>query len=790
MANNELVPVPVAEPHSNGRTRPALTRPAPAEVVDAEFTEAPRIDVREYVRILYKYRWLAGTCVGLALALSLLLTLLTARTYTATTRLQVARQSPIQLKLQENVLRVGDEDRNVGASSSFLATQTAILRSRDLAERVIRTHRLDESDAFREPGGGHPGLFAVSGRLLNLLRPRGWEGPTQVASSADQLGVAEVDSDLINRYVGWLSASEVRGADLIDVSFSTPDPSLSAFLAAAHTQAYIEANDEARLVTNVTAKTFLGEQLREAREKIDAAQAALRAFAREHPNVAIDQEHKVVGQRIKELSALVTKAEGERVHMESRYDFLTQPDAEPLVYFLDRPGVQKLRLALLELSARRASVADRLGRHHPDIIVLDQQVAAMRKQLDTEVGQELAAVGAQYKALALREHRLRRKLTQQEGTAIKLQALAARYGILKKDVDTARQLRDSLLKQQMETAVNSELAASNIRVVDRAEVPKHASKPNPKLNVALGGFLGLLFAFGATVVANYFDDSVKSSEDVETLLQLPTLAVIPSFHRNRQSSYAPRGGATEAPAAASLDATRAVDLVVFREPKSMVAEAFRSMRTAVLFSTPGAPPRVILVTSAAASEGKTASSLNLATTLASAGSRVLLIDADLRRPSCHYAFGVPTDNGLSRFLAGQVSLAETIRQVEVPNLSFIPAGPTPPNPAELVGSERMRETLEQLREEYDFVIIDSPPSLPVTDAVLLGREADGVILVVKGNDTPRELVRRARDQLTQANAHILGALVNNVNVGWGGLYGYGRYYGGYYGHVADTESAA
>ncbi len=782
---HDLVSAPVP---TNGRQRPVVpARPPAPDVLDAEFSDAPRIDVREYLRILYKYRWLAGTCFGLTLALSVLMTLMTARTYTASTRLQVARTSPIQLQLQENVLRVGEDDRSVSGSSSFLATQVAVLKSRDLAERVIRANRLDQNEAFVNPGGGRAGLLAVGGRLLNLLRPRGWEGPTEFSSGAETLGTAEVAPILIDRYLEWLSVSEIRGTDLVEITFATPDASLAAFLTAAHTQAFIEANDEARLVTNVTAKAFLGEQLREARDRIDRAEETLSAFAGEHPSVAIDQEHKVITQRIAELSTQLTKAEGSRLTMESRFEFLTRKGVDPMAFFLDQPGVQKLRLALLDLGARKAAVSDRLGANHPDMIELEQHAAAVKKQLDGEVAQEVAAVRTRYEALALRESRLREKLDAQEDEALGLQSLAARYAILKKDVKTARTLRDSLLKQQMETSVNSELAASNIRIIDRAEVPQYASKPNVKLNLMLGGFLGVLFAFGSTLVANYLDSSVKSSEEMESLLQLPTLAVIPSFTRNRQSSYAPH----DAEAAPSVPAPgRSADLIVHREPRSMVAEAFRSMRTAVLFSSPGSPPRVILLTSAAASEGKTATSLNLATTLATAGSSVLLIDCDLRRPSCHRAFGISNDNGLSRYLAGQVEFADVVHEVEVPNLRFVPAGPTPPNPAELVGSERMRDTLERLRDEYDFVIIDSPPTLPVTDAVLLGREADGVILVVKGNDTPRELVRRARDQLTQAGVHMLGALINNVNRGWGELYGYGRYYGQYYGPSPGPENHA
>ena len=354
-------------------------------------------------------------------------------------------------------------------------------------------------------------------------------------------------------------------------------------------------------------------------------------------------------------------------------------------------------------------------------------------------------------------------------------------------MEGARGLHDSLLKQQMETAVNSELAASNIRVIERAELPERPSRPKVPLNLTLGALGGLVFALGAAFLCDYFDNSVKSSEEVEELLQIPSLAMIPNFtlaRRRRQLAY---GGAGDGNGAGSNGGGTTGgsngfggELVVLREPRSPAAEAFRTLRTAILFSAPGAPPKVILVTSAGASEGKTVSSLNLATSFAEAGSRVLLLDGDLRRPDCHRAFGLENDRGLSNFLAGQADLGGVIHALDAPRLFFVPAGPAAPNPAELVGSARMRETLEELRDAYDFIILDSPPVLPVTDAVILAREADGVVLVVKGDDTPRELVRRARDLLIQANPHLLGAVVNNVDIGWGGLYFYSRYYGGYY----------
>src|SRR5207249_1923426 len=315
----------------------------------------------------------------------------------------------------------------------------------------------------------------------------------------------------------------------------------------------------------------------------------------------------------------------------------------------------------------------------------------------------------------------------------------------------------SLLKQQMETSVNSQLAASNVRVVERPEVPQSPSKPRVAVNLILGLLAGLFAAVGAVFFCDYFDNSVKSSEEVEGFLQLPTLATIPNFALARRALPRSAGAAKSAvaPVTNGNGGGCSPDVVMLHDPRSPAAEAFRSLRTAVLFSAAGAPPKVILLTSAGASEGKTVTSVNLATSLAEAGSRVILLDVDLRRPNCHRTLGLVNDHGLSSFLAGQMELERVIRPLDGGRLFFVPAGPTPPNPAELVGSARMRDALDALREAYDFVILDSPPVLPVTDAVVLGREADGAVLVVKGHDTPRELLRRARDQLLQANVHIL-----------------------------------
>jgi len=748
----------IVAPDRAPAVRPARTFLASYTPVieESAATDGPQ-QLRAYLQVLYKHRRLAALCFGGTLALTGLITVLTPRRYTASTRLQAARQSPIQLPLADNVRR--SEDTDAQAQITFVATQVATLQSRDLGARVLGAYRLATAD----------------------LRSARWEPPPPLAPS-EAAGAPRVDPELLDRYMKYLAVSEVRGTDLIEVQFTTPSPDLSAFLARAHTQAYMDANDEARRATDAVAEAFLDRQLADAREQVERADQALAAFAAENPKVAINQEQKVVGARITELSSLLTQAEADRTTLESRTEFLTDPSNDRLAYFLQHPGVEKLRLALLDVRAQQAALKPRLGPNHPQMLELAELEHALAQQLRSELNQDVESVRSQYDASRLREERLRAKLTRQEETSIELGTLGARYDMLKNDVVGARELHASLLKQRLETRVNAALVPPNVRVIERAEVPHRPSRPKIPLNAALGVFSGLVIAIGAAFAREYLDRSLKSSDDVQSLLQLPTLAAIPNFALAREAVGASNGDA------ASPVPRGADELLVVHDPWSRVAEAFRSMRT-VLFANPAAPPpKVILVTSARPGEGKTVASLNLASALAELGARTLLIDADLRHPRCHKALGVADDEGLSSWLGGQIELDALVRTLDVPGLFFLPAGPAPRSPAELVASPRMQWALTLLRERFDFIVLDTPPVLAVTDAAVLARESDGVILVVKGRDTEAEAVRRARDALVLAGASILGVLMNDVGLEWGDSYLYDADYS--YGRPRRREGAA
>src|SRR5262245_20260509 len=757
--SNELRPTEVAS--SAGRAPTVVA--APPEVIEAEFVDLPTRRLRDHVRVLAAHRRLAWTVGVSVLALVVVVTVLMPRWYTATMRIQVVHESPVQLRLQSNVLQVDESDRTVNGTSSFLQTQITALQSRDLAERVIRNFGLLQHPAFEGDGRG---MLSLGSRVLSVLRPRGWSDASEAEEGTSAEGGDPIDPDVLKTYVeDWLDVRDVRGTDVLEVSFSTPDPRLSAFLAATHVQAYLDASDEARASTGGTARVFLGRQRQEADARARTSEAALEEFATKHPNIAVNQEQQLLGQRITEISNLYTAAHGERIDLQTRFEFLSDGKRDPLPYFLNEPSVQKIETGLSGVRLQKAAVGGRLGPNHPEMLELGHQETDLLQQRRAEITRLVTAVRMQFDAASAREEGLRRSLEQAELQQVNLRELGTQYDLLRTEAQNARDLQQSLLKQQAETAVSSELAATNVRVLERAEVPDRPSWPKLPLNFAIGLVLSAASAVGAAFARDHFDETVKSSDEVAGLLQLPTLAVVPNFGLGTRAA----GGAR----VKELLPAEPGALVIAEEPQSAAAEAFRMLRTTIGRAGDGDRARVLVVTSGRAGEGKTTISTNLAAAIAESGLRVLLVDADLRRPGCHVAFGVENRFGLSTLLAGDADLGSVVRPVAGGKLSLIAAGPSPENPAELLSSTRMREVMEALRDRYDCVLIDTPPALPVTDAVVVAREADGVILVLRGGNTPREIVQRAREQLVRGGATVLGTVVNNVGPGWREVrYGY------------------
>jgi len=486
--------------------------------------------------------------------------------------------------------------------------------------------------------------------------------------------------------------------------------------------------------------------------------------------------------RLEQLEEAYTKAQADRAQKEALYSLVRTGRVQDLPGVLSNKLIQDLQEKLSDLTRQYSELTATVKPGYPKAQALKKQIDTLQASLNHQKIALTQNITQEYQASVAQEKNLNQLINQQENLVNVVAQKSIQYNFLKRQVDTDRSLYDGVLQRMKEAQVSAGLKASNIMVIDPAQVPKGPAKPRVLLNLALGMILGMGMGVGLAFFQEYLDNTLKTSDEVESLLRLPSLGLIPAIHLNGSAKSSEHALTTM-----GTGTQVAYGLALQKNP--MVLEAFRSLRTSILLSA-NPIPKVLLVTSALPGEGKTTTTVNLGATLASLGSKVVIVDCDMRRPACHRATGVKNSPGFVQCLTGRVDLAEAILPVEsVPNLSIIPCGPIPPNPAEVLSSPLTPELLRRLRDEFEYVLVDSPPLLSVADSRILATLTDAVVLVTRAHETPYEAVRRARSLLYGAGARILGVALNNVNVhrgGYGGKYGAYQQYG--YGYGADYKA--
>ena len=433
-----------------------------------------------------------------------------------------------------------------------------------------------------------------------------------------------------------------------------------------------------------------------------------------------------------------------------------------------------------------AELSTQFGPAYPKVQQLKNQLKEIDHQLQLETNKAVDRLKGKYLAALQRENMLRVSFEKQKQEANKLNESAIEYSLLKRDLDSNRTLYEGLLEKLKEAGVTAGLRSNNFRIIDAARVPTSPSEPNIPRNLSFALVLGLISGVGLAFVLENMDNTVRTPEQAQAISALPSLGMIPLGSKSTSGALGPTGKRL-----ALTASNEAVELVTQTRPQSQMAESYRALRTSLLLSNLGAPPKVIMVTSARPQEGKTTTSINTAIVLAQKGVRVLLIDADLRRPSVHKTLGMGPRSGLSNVLTGSATLPQTITASTIlPNLFVLPAGTPPPNPAELLASSIMRDLIADLREMYDHIVIDTPPTLSVTDAVVLSPSADATILVIRSGQTTKPALRRARDILVQVNAHVAGVLLNAVDLRSPDYYYYYEYQGKYGQYYQDDSPSA
>jgi len=739
--------------------------PAGAPFGSAPPEAAERIDLLDYWRVLVQRRWVLGGCAAAVVLLGLLYAFLTTPEYQSTATLQIERQGPEILTFKDvmGVDPAGYQD--------FYQTQYRILQSRTVlrlaAERVDLPHRPE----FAARRGSPLGRFA--GWLRGLLAPA---TPAADAAPADPLDPA---ADFI---AAGLTIQPVRNSHLVRVSFVDRDPALAAELANAVSEAYQQFNIDSRFDATSQASEFLTREVARLQAEISSLERQLHEYGTEKQIVAFANGAQGIGEKgLSEINARYIEAKGRRAAAEARYRLIRDAPPESFPEVLGSPLINNLKQQYAEVERRHVQMAQRFGPDWPPLAQLAEELARARARLEldarTIADQVRSVVRAEYDKLCAEVEGLEREVGRQRAELQREGRETIEYAGLQAEIQTRQKVLSDLVARQSETATSERLRdtrASNIRVVDRAVPAKAPVRPKKLLTLAVALILGLGLGAGMALLLDHVDNTVKDEQDVGRLTALPVLAHVPLYQPLRAVSERPAGDG-EAPEA---------DLASHHDPRSAFAEAFKNLRTSLLLASPDRPPRNIVVTSCEPGDGKSTVCLNLALVLTQMGRRVLVVDADLRRPRLHRMLGLAKDVGLSSALSGNAEAHEIIQETSIPGLLAVPSGPIPPNPSELLESPTLAALVERLREagRFDHVFFDSPPALQVTDSVILASRMDASIVVVRAGKTARESLTQGMVRLRQSRGHVVGVVLNALSEESGyyySRYGRQRYYRGY-----------
>jgi capsular exopolysaccharide synthesis family protein len=718
-----------------------------ARPIDYERYGEEEVHLRDYWRVILRRRWTIITFFLVVVTTVTLASFLMRPLYKAKAIIQIDKESP-------NILYFKDVYAVERAEQDYYTTQYKILQSRNLAKKVIKSLNLDKNLEFTGD---------QTKTLLMMIKD--WSKGLFTTTQKDKEKEEDIKPGLIDSFLSRLEITPVRGSRLVTVSYSTYEPELSAKIANTIAKSFIDFNLDSKIDATQQARDWLEKQLESLRARVEVSEEKLNKYARENNIIGIDEKQNIVTQRLTELSTAMNQATAERINKESLYrESEGEIDSNPFV--LSNPLIQRLTNEYATLEAEYSQLSKLYKPGYPKMVRLEEQINRLKSTIEKEKRKIIKGIRSEYEAALKRENYLNTALNKQKAEVLTLNEKAIQYNILKREADTNKELYNGLLQRLKETGVSAGITMSNIQILDRAEVPEGPDKPKKRLNIFLAVMVGLFGGTGLAFFMEYLDNTVKTHEDIEQHIRLPFLGLIP-YHPSSRYKGNPKPSPSK-------------EIVTFEDSKSWISEAYRTVRTSILFASSGKPPKVIVFTSTRLGEGKTTTALNTALTLIQTGSKVLLIDGDMRRTRLHSILNINNSKGLSSYLSGQQGIETLQIKLRFPNLYIITSGPTPPNPSELIGSKMMRELLNTISPFYDYIIIDSPPVLGISDGIILSTMADGVILVIKAGETPREAVQRSKKLLSDVNAKILGVVLNCVNLERPDYSYYYNYYYGYY----------
>lgn len=697
---------------------------------------------------LKKRRWIVIVAVLLGLVYGFYKAKTQPRLYNAFGQIQVRSGSSNEYRLDAAAM-VGDTD-----TASKMLTEIQILKSDSLMLTVAREMNLANNPDFLDEKGP--------------IAHRNLDDPA-------------VRQATVGRLQGNLNVVLVPKTEIINISYSSLNAKLAADIVNKVISAYIQRNYETRFASTQRVSQWLSSQLDDLKQQVETSQEQMMDLQRRLGILGFDPNHNQIATSLEDLSKAAGDAKLARIIAESRYRVLSGMDPDSMESSIDAaPGaapteLNQLRTQLATAKANYAQMGATLGPNHPQSKAVKAQIAELTGAVNKEQNRLLLQAKENYVVARANENQTDAALEQQKSDAYKLRDDLIEYTLRQREYEANRTLYEGLLQKLRTAGVEAGLESMEIDIVDQALPPAHPMLRSSLKIVLVSGIFGLIGGIIIAFLMDSLDTGLRTIAEVESVTELPSLAVIPRARR------------TSLEQGASLSAAEK-NLVVLSQSKSQFAESFRALRTSLLLSTAGHPPKFILLTSATPSEGKTTLSTNLACILAQGDARVLLIDADLRRPSVHHRFGMSGKIGLTTVLTGAATLESAAQNVpEVPNLDVLAAGPMPPFPTEMISSQAMDSLLQHCGEIYTHVLIDTPPILSVTDGVILARHSDAVVLVVRHGKSSKHIVRRARDLLVRSGAPITGIVLNAVDLNSPDYYGYYGY-SGYSYSSADSGS--
>ena len=766
-----------------------------------------QVHLLDYWRAIRKRLWLVIGVAALLTTLSLIYAARKPDIYQASSRVQVDLESnPMYGSNPAPMILSPVND------PAYFNTQLQILTSPGLLRRVVKTLDLEHNRAFLRPQTSQThSTWKTITKMLGVpgSSPKTSTQPANVLPLTPTIAPATSSEDLVEAkrlapYVGTLlgglrvepvrenRAGYYKETRLIDIDYQHGDPEVAAKVVNAVAETFVRNNLEKKSETNTSTSEFLSKRVTELQTQIRSAEEKLVDYAKNNQILSLDASQNTVVERLAGLNKQLLEAENDRKMAEAEFNAARSPGAASALAEAGTKEIEATESKLAELRQKRAQLLIDATEEAPEVKEVDQQIDVQQKHLNETRSRGtttlLKNLETKYRQAVAREDALRKSFNQQKGETVTQNEAAINYRILQQEIETNKGLLNNLLQRSKENDVVLAGRPNNISVVDYALVPDFPVGPARMRTVMLAFVLSLAFGIALALFLEYLDDSVHSTEDVERVLRLPALAVIPAMGagstRRRLMSTATalqkRNGSNGSNP----------ELLLNVNGRSALAEAYRQLRTSVLLSTAGRAPKTLLVTSSLPGEGKTTTAVNTAISLAQTGARVVIIDADMRRPRLRSIFGLSDGEGLSSILSSEISNDDVLRKImreEASGLFVLPSGPVPPNPAELLGSDQMRKLIALLSENFTHIVIDSPPVNSFTDGVLIASMVDGVLLVVHGGKSSRGVVRRSRQLLMDIGAKIVGVVLNNVSVGSHDYYYYHRryYHSSYYNN--DTE---